>query len=159
MSYRVTCDGDNCSDYYRSVMSLGIFVPLVVAFIIVCLLSRHKFRRTRKGVEGEWVSQYFLSLLYSSVKQKLKKQVNNIVNVGVNYNCVYICYIVDVCGAYDWWSIIQLLQVRVMTRRPAVLQIQVSYFWPLPPTWGMALSPKPESPSSHQFYVCYMCNI
>ncbi|KAK3882696.1 hypothetical protein Pcinc_012943 [Petrolisthes cinctipes] len=50
---RVTCDGDNCTDYYRSVMSLGIFIPLVVAFIFVCLLSRHKFRRNRKDAQGE----------------------------------------------------------------------------------------------------------
>ncbi|KAK8754285.1 hypothetical protein OTU49_015397 [Cherax quadricarinatus] len=45
---RFGCTGTNCSTYFRHVMSLGIFVPLMLAFIAICLLGNQKLGRTRK---------------------------------------------------------------------------------------------------------------
>ncbi|XP_047485646.1 major facilitator superfamily domain-containing protein 12-like [Penaeus chinensis] len=50
---RVACDGPNCSTYYRHVMSLGIFIPLLLAFVAICILSRVKLGRTRKLVQAQ----------------------------------------------------------------------------------------------------------
>ncbi|XP_045603922.2 major facilitator superfamily domain-containing protein 12 [Procambarus clarkii] len=49
---RVECIDGNCATYYRHVMSLGIFVPLMVAFVAICLLSREQLGRTRKLVQA-----------------------------------------------------------------------------------------------------------
>ncbi|XP_063595503.1 major facilitator superfamily domain-containing protein 12-like [Penaeus indicus] len=50
---RVACEGPNCSVYYRHVMSLGIFIPLLLAFVAICILSRVKLGRTRKLVQAQ----------------------------------------------------------------------------------------------------------
>ncbi|XP_071513115.1 major facilitator superfamily domain-containing protein 12-like [Panulirus ornatus] len=50
---RAACQGPNCSSYYRHIMSLGIFVPLMFCFIAICLISRQKLGRTRKLVQAQ----------------------------------------------------------------------------------------------------------
>ncbi|KAK7069282.1 hypothetical protein SK128_003152 [Halocaridina rubra] len=45
---RTACLGPDCSDYFRHVMSLGIFVPLFLCFIAMCLISRERIGHTRK---------------------------------------------------------------------------------------------------------------
>ncbi|XP_042220071.1 major facilitator superfamily domain-containing protein 12-like [Homarus americanus] len=50
---RVWCNGTNCSDYFRHVMSLGIFVPLMTAFIAICLINRQRLGRTQKLLQAE----------------------------------------------------------------------------------------------------------
>ncbi|XP_064110613.1 major facilitator superfamily domain-containing protein 12-like [Macrobrachium nipponense] len=45
---RTACMGPDCSNYYRHVMSLGIFIPLMLCFIAMCLISRERLGHTRK---------------------------------------------------------------------------------------------------------------
>ncbi|MPC82043.1 hypothetical protein E2C01_076687 [Portunus trituberculatus] len=49
---RVGCDGDDCSEYYRLVVSLGLMVPLFMALLALFLLNRDRICSLLHGSSG-----------------------------------------------------------------------------------------------------------
>lgn len=43
--HRVGCDFDDCSDYYRWVMSVGLLLPFLLAVVALALLSKDRLNR------------------------------------------------------------------------------------------------------------------